>query len=197
MGGETFLALCAFALAASITPGPNNIMILASVTNFGVRRTLPHIIGVEAGFLTLLMLTGLGLAQLFELFPLSRRVLLVFCVAYLLYLAWKIATAVPAKPDGATGKPLSFWQAFAFQWINPKAWTMGISAMTVYAADRTFWAVALVTIVFGFAGLPSVGLWAFLGTLMRKLLENPQLLRTFNVTMALLLVASLYPLIAG
>jgi threonine/homoserine/homoserine lactone efflux protein len=168
---------------------------MASGANFGLRRTLPHMLGVALGFVIMAALVGLGLVQVFAALPWLYDALKVGCVAYLLWLAWKIANA--AAPDGgeAGGRPLTFLQAAAFQWVNPKAWAMALTAVTVYAPGQTTMAVLTVAAVFGAVNLPSVGSWAWLGVQMRRVLTSPGRLRAFNLTMALLLVASLYPLL--
>ncbi|MEM7544949.1 MAG: LysE family translocator [Pseudomonadota bacterium] len=192
---DIFLALMAFAFVTSITPGPNNLMLMASGANFGIRRTVPHMLGVALGFVFMVLLVGAGLIQVFDAYPLSHTILKVFSVLYMLWLAWKIANAAPAGAAMATGTPLTFLQAAAFQWVNPKAWTMALTAITVYAPDRSLTAIAFVAVIFGLVNLPSVGSWAWLGQIMQRVLGSPERLRTFNWTMALLLVASLWPVL--
>ena len=194
----TLLAgLAAFAFVSSITPGPNNLMLLASGANFGFRRTLPHMLGVALGFVFMVVVVGLGLASAFDRYPAAHTVLELASVAYLLYLAWRIANAAPPGDADATGRPFSFLQAAAFQWVNPKAWAMALTAVTVYTASRDPLGILVVGAVFGAVNLPSVGSWVLLGQSMRRVLTNPGRLRAFNVTMALLLVASLYPVVFG
>lgn len=194
---DTFLALSAFAFVSSITPGPNNLMLMASGANFGFARTMPHLLGVGIGFAVMIVLVGVGLIQLFDRVPVSYQVLKVVSIAYLCYLAWKIATA--SAPGGtaaanAGAKPMNFLQAALFQWVNPKAWTMALTAITAYSPpDHGLVGVGVVAVVFGLINLPSIGVWAGLGTQLRRLLTNAVALRVFNVTAALLLLASLYP----
>lgn len=197
MTQELFLGLCGFALVSSITPGPNNLMLMASGTNFGFARTLPHMLGVSIGFVLMTVLIGLGLAQVFVRFPVAYTVLKVGSVVYLIYLAWKIATAAAPKADAAaTAKPFSFLQACLFQWVNPKAWTMALMSVTAYVpADHPMLGLLVVAAVFGTINLPTVGLWAFLGMQMRQFLHDPVKLRAFNVIAALTLLASLYPVV--
>lgn len=188
----TFAALSAFALVSSITPGPNNMMLMASGANFGLRRTVPHALGVGIGFTLMIVLVGLGLMGLFELFPVLNIVLKVVSIAYLLWLAWKIANAAaPSDGGNAAGKPMSFLQAVLFQWVNPKAWSMALSAIALYAPDRNLGAVLLVAAIFGIINLPSTSLWAVMGVSLRGWLSSPARLRAFNWTMAALLVGSL------
>ena len=198
---DLFLAFAAFALVSSVTPGPNNLMLMASGTNFGLVRSLPHMLGVSIGFVAMVLLVGLGLVGIFKAFPVAYVVLKWVSVAYLLYLAWKIATsAPPSAKGGAQGndaKPLRFEQAALFQWVNPKAWTMALTAVTVYAPTKPnpLLGLVAVAVIFGVINLPSVGLWTLMGAQMRRFLNDPRKLRAFNLTAALLLVATLYPVI--
>ncbi|SNS40920.1 LysE family translocator [Sphingopyxis indica] len=192
MNQTALLALSAFAFVSSITPGPNNMMLMASGANFGLRRTVPHALGVGLGFMLMIVLVGVGLMGLFDLFPALGTILKVVSVVYLLWLAWKIANAAaPDTGSGARGKPMSFVQAMLFQWVNPKAWTMALSAIALYAPDRNLAAVTLVALVFGVINLPSCSTWAVMGTALRGWLSSPARLRAFNWTMAALLVGSL------
>ena len=196
MEQATLAALSAFALVSSITPGPNNMMLMASGANFGLRRTVPHALGVGVGFTLMIVLVGVGLMGLFDLFPILNTILKVVSVAYLLWLAWKIAhAAAPGEGESPRGKPMTFVQAMLFQWVNPKAWTMALSAVALYAPDRNFGAVLLVAMVFGIINLPSTSIWAVMGTALRGWLSSSARLRAFNWTMAVLLVGSLALLI--
>jgi threonine/homoserine/homoserine lactone efflux protein len=189
-------ALALFAFVSSITPGPNNLMLMASGANFGVRRSLPHMLGVGLGFTAMIVAVGLGLTGIFEAVPWTHTALEVFAVLYLLWLAWKIGTAHPATPEApVAARPITFLQAAAFQWVNPKAWMMVISALTFYAADESLGAVLLVAAVFGAINLPCISVWTVLGQEMRRVLTSPARLRAFNVTMAVLLVATLWPIL--
>ena len=192
---DLLIALATFAFVSSITPGPNNLMLMASGANFGFRRTIPHMLGVGLGFVFMVLLVGAGLVQIFDAYPVSYTVLKVASVVYLLYLAWKIATAAPAKPGEAKGVPMTFLQAAAFQWVNPKAWAMALTAISAYTPDHTLFAIALVAVVFGAINLPAVSSWTLLGQQMARFLTNGRRLRLFNAVMALLLVASLYPVL--
>ncbi|UWQ50339.1 LysE family translocator [Leisingera caerulea] len=192
---ELLTALALFAFVSSITPGPNNLMLMASGANFGFRRTIPHMLGVALGFVFMVLLVGAGLVQVFDAFPVSYIVLKVVSVIYLLWLAWKIANAAPVEAKGAEGRPMTFLQAAAFQWVNPKAWAMALTAISAYTPDQTLAAILLVGVIFGAINLPSVGSWTVLGQQMARFLTSPGRLVVFNWTMAALLVASLYPVI--
>ena len=135
---------------------------MSSGANFGFRRTVPHMLGVGIGFTVMVALVGVGLMQAFDAVPASYAVLKASSVAYMLYLAWKIATAAPPEQGGGAGSPLSFLQAALFQWVNPKAWAIALSAVAVYAPARDLAAVAVVALVFGAVTLPSVVPWVAL-----------------------------------
>lgn len=194
MTHDVLLALVAFVFVATGTPGPNNLMVMASGANFGFRRTLPHILGIAIGFGGMVMLVGLGLMRVFDAVPQIHVWLKVASVLYLLWLAWKIAHAAPpADRTESAGRPLTFLQAAAFQWVNPKAWTMALTAFTVYAPDRSLPTILLIGLTFGLVAVPLTGTWTGLGQQLRRFLTSPRRLRVFNWTMAALLVASLWP----
>ncbi|MDQ7072070.1 MAG: LysE family translocator [Rhodobacterales bacterium] len=192
---DILTALVLFALVSSITPGPNNMMLLASGANFGFRRTIPHMLGISIGHMIMVILVGIGLMQVFDLYPVSHTILKVASVGYLLYLAWKIANSAAPDTNNSKAKPFSFLQAALFQWVNPKAWSMALTAITLYAPDRSLVGVASVAFIFAMTNFPSITIWTVLGTKIRHLLSNPLRLKAFNVTMAILLVVSLYPVL--
>lgn len=198
---DLLTALVAFAFVSSITPGPNNLMLMASGTNFGFVRTIPHMLGVSVGFTLMIVLVGAGLAQIFELYPVAHAVLKYASCAYLLYLAWKIATSAPPGSKGAAEQkpqPMTFVQAALFQWVNPKAWTMALTAVSAYTLPANpVMSLLVVAAVFGAVNLPSVGSWTLMGMQLRRFLSDPLKLRIFNVTMAAVLIATLYPVVFG
>ncbi|MBI1418594.1 MAG: LysE family translocator [Limimaricola sp.] len=198
MTPQILYALAGFCFVSSITPGPNNMMLLASGANFGLRRSLPHMLGVALGFTLMIVLVGLGLMQVFVAFPLAHDLLKAASVVYLLWLAWKIGSAAPAPPEAAeTGRrPMSFLQAVAFQWVNPKAWAMALTALSAYVPAETLLLVAMVAGLFGAINLPCIASWTILGQQMRRFLTSPARLRAFNITMALGLVATLAPILS-
>lgn len=197
MSAEIFFALVTFAFVTSVTPGPNNLMLLSSGVNFGFKRTIPHMLGIGFGFFILLLAIGFGLAALLEYSPLFYTGLKFSGGAYMLYLAWKIATSGEiSTEDKSSSTPLSFIQAALFQWVNPKAWVMAVTGIATYTGGQDYNSkVVIISLIFALVNLPSVSLWAGLGTLMRQLLTDPFKLRVFNVTMGLLLVASLWPML--
>lgn len=194
---DLLLGFALFALVTSITPGPNNTMLLASGVNFGFNRTIPHMLGITCGFFSLVLAVGLGLGAVFQTYPLLYTALRYIGAAYLLYLAWKIAHSGPVS-EGQPGNstPISYWGAAAFQWVNPKAWIMAIGAISTYTPlQGYFFNVLVIAAVFALINLPSVSLWVVCGSLLRNLLRDRRWLRVFNWGMALLLVASMYPLL--
>lgn len=196
---ELFLAFLVFALVGSITPGPNNLMVLTSGVNYGFVATLPHMLGIALGFGVMVVAVGLGLGAVFTAVPILHDVLKYLGAAYLLWLAWKIATSGPIHQDGkaAAGRPMSFLQGALFQWVNPKAWVLALGAVATYAPrDGLIVNVLLIAAGFVALALPTTALWALFGVGLRRLLSRPAYLVIFNVAMALLLVLSLYPVLA-
>jgi threonine/homoserine/homoserine lactone efflux protein len=193
---ETFLALVLFAFTTSITPGPNNMMLFASGVSFGFRRTIPHMLGIGIGFLSLLIGVGLGLGALMQSVPLVYTLLKFAGGAYLIWIAWKIGTS-RSLSDGKVGaKPMTFLGAAAFQWVNPKAWVMAVTAMATYTNPAYYIStVLLVGTAFALVNLPSVSTWAGFGSALRDWLSVPVRLKWFNITMAVLLVISLWPML--
>lgn len=193
MSSELLLALLSFAFVTSVTPGPNNLMLMASGANFGLRRTLPHMLGISAGFVLLAGAAGLGLAGVLHTVPAALWALKAAAVGYMLWLAWKIAHAGAPQEGRAGARPMTLVQAAAFQWVNPKAWAMALGALTVYAPHGSPAQIGLVAGVFSLVNLPTIALWAWAGEGLRGWLAEPRRLRAFNLTMAAALVASLWP----
>mgnify|MGYP000157853826 CR=1 FL=1 len=198
---DAALALALFALVSSITPGPNNLMLLASGVNFGFRRTIPHLLGVSLGFMFMITLMGLGFAELFNHFPWLHSVLKWCGAVYMLHLSWKIAHAAAPESKGsaANTKPMTFIGASLFQWVNPKAWAMALSAIVTYVPQveghTSMLHLAMVVCIFGVINLHSVSLWVVAGTHLRSWLAVDSQRRVFNYVMAGLLVLSLMPMV--
>jgi threonine/homoserine/homoserine lactone efflux protein len=195
MTRDLFLALLGFAFVTSVTPGPNNMMLLASGVNFGLRRTIPHMLGISIGHMLMVVLVGLGLSGVFHTVPQLMIALKVAAVGYMLWLAWKIAHAAAPGSAAAAGKPFTFLQAAAFQWVNPKAWAMALGAIAAYAPEPSVATIGIVAATFAAVNLPSVSVWAAAGQVLRRWLDDPVRLRIFNWTMAVLLVLSLIPVL--
>ncbi len=198
MHAEVWLSMAVFAFVTSVTPGPNNMMLLASGANFGTRATLPHLLGISCGHFIMLMAVGQGLGELFTRVPVIYQVMQVLGMAYLLYLAWGIVqSGPPAAPDDATlgsvasAKPLGFWGAAAFQWVNPKAWVMTLGFFSNYLPQQAnVGLIAAASLLFSLLNFPSVAVWAVMGARLGHYLQVKLYRQIFNWTMALLLLAS-------
>jgi threonine/homoserine/homoserine lactone efflux protein len=192
---ETLLPLLGFVVASSVTPGPNNLMVLVSGANFGLKRTVPHIVGIAVGFPVMIIAVGLGLGAAFEAFPALGIVLKYVAFAYLLYLAWRIAEAGRPELDGQRARPLTLLEAAAFQWVNPKAWALvfgGMALFTSAAGDRVA-ETLLIALLFGLVCLPNGVVWCLFGRAIARFLADDVWRRRFNVAMAVLLVVSTLP----
>jgi threonine/homoserine/homoserine lactone efflux protein len=194
---ELYLAIFLFGLSAGITPGPNNIMLMASGMNFGIKKSIPHITGVCIGFPVMVILIGLGFSIVFEQYPVLHEVIKVLGLVYLLFLSWLIASASPDKLENKKSKPFSFLQAALFQWVNPKAWVIATSSISAYTilADDIYWQVLIIAAIFFFAAVISSSTWLVFGRGIKKVLQSPKQQRLFNISMALVLVASVVPVL--
>lgn len=190
---ENFLPFLMFVIAATFTPGPNNIMVMASAANFGVRATVPHMSGVVLGFTFMVVAVGLGLGVVFAQYPIFHQIMKYLGALYLFWFAWRVATAAGAKQQGRRARPLTFLQAAGFQWVNPKAWMMSVSAFAAYAAGGGVSPLAQALFfgaVFGGCAVPAISVWALFGSAIGRLLKSNRALRTFNGAMGALLAAS-------
>jgi threonine/homoserine/homoserine lactone efflux protein len=196
MSPALFAGFLVFALVASITPGPNNLMMMASGATFGLKRSAPHMAGVVLGFGAMTLAVGLGLAEVLKASPALFAVLRWAAAAYILYIAYRMITAKGPGVAVTGEKPMSFLGAVAFQWINPKAWVMALGALGTYAEPSHFLVdVAIIAVVFMIINVPCALTWTGFGTGIRRWFRKPIHLKAFNWTMATLLVASLYPLV--
>jgi threonine/homoserine/homoserine lactone efflux protein len=189
------IAFVMFATVMFFTPGPNNIMLLSSALTYGFRRTLPHLAGIVIGFAFMVGAVGLGLGTIFITYPMLQTILKYAGAAYLIYLAAHIAMSGPVTPgqDNARG-PMTFWGAAVFQWVNAKGWVMVIGTITAYAGIAGFpWNIVIQVAISLLIGAASCVAWALFGSALRPWLTSPRAVRTFNVVMAILLLASLYP----
>lgn len=200
LSAELLLALLGFAFVTSVTPGPGNFLLLASGANFGFRRSLPLLLGISFGFLTMVFCVGMGLGPLLQRSAMVYDLLKLACVGYVLWLAWRIARSAPKARGGAgeQARPFGFLQAALLQWLNPKAWAVALIVTVSYAApgmsaEETAAGLLLVIFFFACVNLPSISLWALGGLALRRLLNDPVKLRRFNAAMALLLVLSMAP----
>jgi threonine/homoserine/homoserine lactone efflux protein len=202
---EQLIALMGFVVVMTGTPGPNNMMLLASGANFGFRRSIPHILGITVGCQSLLMAIALGLGQLLMRFPVLELVLKVLCGGALLYLTWGLVKPAlfrsvivvqgAADQQPVVSKPLTLWQAAVFQWVNPKAWMMMLTAIATYTQPQTLWSdTLLIGFLFAVLGMPVISMWNLFGASLRKFLLDPLKARVFNLVMGVLLLGSMYPL---
>jgi threonine/homoserine/homoserine lactone efflux protein len=198
MSQSLLFAFVVFATVMFFTPGPNNVMLLSSGLTHGFRPTLPHIAGVTIGFAFMIGAVGLGFGAIFIAYPILQTILKYAGVAYLIYLAAVIAMSGPVKEEGRDRRgPMTFWGAAMFQWINVKGWVMVIGTITAYAGIATFpWNIGIQMMLSLMLGVLSCSTWALFGSALRPLLTSPTAVRAFNIAMAALLLASLYPVFA-
>ena len=194
---ETLWALAAFAFVASITPGPNNLMLMTSGVKYGFGPTLPHLVGVILGFALMIAVVGLGLGVLFARYP---QILPAMRIAGALYMAWLAIRIALAKPLGQAepgGRPIGFFAAAGFQWVNPKAWAMALGALAAYAGvvDSYAGGVLLIAALCAVIAVPCCFAWTVFGASLSRLLRDPRVARPFNWTMAALLIASIAPVV--
>ncbi len=195
MSHSLLIAFVVFAAVMYFTPGPNNIMVLSSGLTFGFRPTVPHIAGITFGCAFMVAAVGVGFGAIFIAYPLLQTVLKYAGAAYLVYLAATIALSEPVKPGEDTGRrPMTFWGAALFQWVNVKGWVMVIGTITAYAGIASFpWNIAIQVVLCLLLGVVSTSIWTLSGSSLRSLMTSPRAVRVFNLAMAALLLASLFP----
>jgi threonine/homoserine/homoserine lactone efflux protein len=195
MSHSLLIAFVMFATVMFFTPGPNNIMLLSSGLTYGFRPTVPHIMGITVGFAFMIGAVGLGLGTIFIAYPVLQTILKYAGVAYLIYLAWAIAMSEPVAPDQDNSRgPMTFWGAAMFQWVNAKGWVMVIGTISAYAAIAAYpWNIAIQVGLSLILGAVSCTAWALFGSSLRPILTSRRAVRAFNIVMAVLLLASLYP----
>jgi threonine/homoserine/homoserine lactone efflux protein len=195
MSHSLLIAFVLFATVMFFTPGPNNIMVLSSGLTYGFRRTLPHIAGITIGFAFMVGAVGFGFGAIFVAYPVLQTILKYAGAAYLIYLAAVIAMSEPVTPgqDNRRG-PMTFWGAAVFQWVNVKGWVMVIGTITVYAGIARFpWNIVMQVALSLLLGMMSTSIWTLSGSSLRSFMTSPRAVRAFNIVMAALLLASLYP----
>lgn len=194
---ELIIPVTVFGVSTLCTPGPNNVMLTASGVNFGFRRSVPHMMGITVGFAVMNLAVGMGLGGVFEAYPQIHMGLKYVSIAYLIYLAWKIAMASAAGDETSGAQPFTFVQAAAFQWVNPKAWAIAVSAVATFTTvgGNLYAEVILMSVIFLLLSVPSTSSWAFFGTVIARYLQNPKHRKIFNWSMAGLLLLSLAPVI--
>ncbi|MCW2310249.1 LysE family translocator [Rhodobium gokarnense] len=190
---DSFLSLATFLFVAVATPGPNNMMLLASGATFGFTRTVPHMLGIVVGFSVMVVLTGFGVGGFLKAAPTVSMVLTAASLLFLLYLAWRVAIASPpGTVDGAT-RPMTFLEAAAFQWINPKAWATIVAMVSLFAAPagKDGSGTLAFLVVFLLVGAPAVTIWCIFGRAVARFFRtSDRAWRLFSIAMAVLLLAS-------
>ena len=206
MTPEQWWGAALFMLVSSITPGPNNTMLMASGVHFGYRRTLAHLMGVQLGFGFMLIAVGLGLHTVLSQFPAFYDVVRFAGATYMVWMAWSLASARPQFQEQAAIeqsvqnelKPLGFWGAVLFQWVNPKAWVMAVTIMSAYVPPGAgLLQIAPLGLMFAVLGFPCSSVWVGFGSALRSYLQEAFRMRVFNCTMAAALLLSLYPMLSA
>lgn len=194
---DLFLAVLFFAFSTTITPGPNNVMIMSSGVNYGIKQSVPHWLGICLGFPLMVLLVGLGFGVIFDRYPHLHQLIKILGTAYLIWLAWRIASARPETIATGKSKPFSFIQAALFQWVNGKAWVMASGAVAAFTSvTGVYWyQVFMITLAFLLVAFPCVGVWLVFGAGLRKVLTQPLFQRIFNIFMGCILLLSVLPVI--
>lgn len=195
MSFDQWLSMGLFTITMAITPGPNNAMLMASGVNHGIKSSIPHFLGVNLGFPVMVIVMGMGIGSIFDQYPIVHHIIKILGSVYLLYLAWVIGTTKESKMDKKISKPFTFLQAALFQWVNPKAWVIIAGAMATYTNQETsiYLQVILMALTFIVLGSPCSMVWLAFGRGLKNILKSQSHLRIFNIMMALLLAASLIP----
>ncbi len=191
-----YYSIITFAIVSTITPGPNNGMLMASGLNHGVKLSIPHFLGIITGFPLMVLAVGLGVASIFENYPILNLILKIIGSAYLSFLAYKIGTTTSLQNSTNSNEPFTFIQAALFQWINPKAWVMATSAMVTYTVSSEAYLnqVVSISLIFFLFGSPCIFLWLWFGNSLKKIIKNSDLFKTLNIFVALLLASTLVPI---
>ncbi|MCK6264258.1 LysE family translocator [Vibrio sp. ZSDE26] len=195
---EYLYAVVLFAVSSSVTPGPNNIMVMTSGLNFGARKSLPLLMGICVGFTVMLLLVGFGFSQIFDMFPGLHFVIKCVGVAYLLYLAYLIAGSSSTVESSDQSKPFTFMKGALFQWINAKAWVVATGAIAAFTSvGANFLSQNLmIAMTFFVVSFPCVGVWLLFGSLLKNVLNSSKRRRIFNYMMSGLLVLSVVPVVS-
>lgn len=193
---DNLLPLLLFSFISAVTPGPNNIMIMTSGLNYGIRASLPHCLGICIGFPILVLAIGFGVSIIFNQYPVMYTLIKIAGIGYLFFLSWKIATATNTSNNNQPSKPLTFMQAALFQWLNPKAWVMATSAFATFSQTGSVAETIIIAMVFFSFTFPSVSIWLFFGSWLQRWLKEPRTFKIFNTCMAALLIFSILPVVA-
>lgn len=193
------ISIATFTISTVTTPGPNNIMLLSSGLTFGYKKTIPHMSGIIVGFPFMVVLVGLGMGVIFEKFPVILSILKIVGILYLFWMAFKIANNTSAYEvnKGQKSEPFTFFQAAIFQWVNPKAWIMAITAISIFvtANENSYLQVITIAFIYFLSSIISANSWAFGGVVLKKFIKNESSVKKLNIIMAILLIASVLPII--
>jgi len=193
------LSIATFTLSTVISPGPNNIMLLSSGLTFGYKRTIPHMSGIVFGFPLMVLLVGLGMGVLFEKFPIIFSVLKIAGIAYLFWMAYKIANNKSSYEvnENKESKPFTFVQSALFQWVNPKAWIMAVTSISIFvtSSQSSLFQILTIAFIYFLSGLVSTNTWTFGGVFFKKFIKDDTSIKKLNIIMAFLLIASVLPII--
>lgn len=192
---EYVFTIILFAISSTISPGPNSVLIVTSGANFGIKKSIPLLLGICIGFSIMLVMVSVGFGHLFEAIPWLHLVIKTLGILYLLYLAWIIAKSSGMATKGSDEKPMGFLKGAGFQWINGKAWVVATSAVGAYTSLGSDYFVQSMTIALTFlvVSLPSMGIWLVFGSILKSVLSKPNYRQVFNYAMALLLILSIVP----
>ena len=188
---KLFFALVSYYFVMFATPGPNNAMLTASGIKFGFKKTLPHLFGIPFGHIVQITLVCLGLGALFQKYPFVQFYLKWICFFYLLFLGWKIIGSF-SNTNKESGRPLKFYEAALFQFINPKAWVVALTASTAFfpSEENFLIATAFVTITAPFVCFPSICIWAIFGSSIKTIIKNDKIKRIVEYLLAILLLVT-------
>ena len=189
---ELTFALVSFYFVMFVTPGPNNIMLFASGVKYGFKKTIPHILGIPLGHFVQISLVSLGLGFVFQVYPMVQQVLKIIGCLYLFFLAYRMFGSLNMKESKKTGRPLKFYEAALFQILNPKAWVIAITAVSVFfPKDESFiTGLLFLTCIAPIVNLPSISIWVLFGSSIRVLISNLTVKKTIEVILAVLLVGT-------
>lgn len=191
MPTETLISLIGLSVAATITPGPNNALVTASGARFGLRATIPHLLGIAIGFPLMNFVIAMGLGQVFQQSSFLRETVRIVGIVILLWLAWKIARGKRSAADAGADRPFTFWQSVAFQWVNAKAWVMAVGTTAQFVrADAPWGTSGIIALVLMVTACGSSTIWTLFGVGMQRWLNTDNRLRAFNYSMAALIVIS-------
>ena len=189
---ELTFALISFYFVMFVTPGPNNVMLFASGVKYGFKKTIPHIFGIPLGHFFQISLISMGLGFVFQTYPIAQQILKVLGCLYLFFLAYRMFGSLSIKESKETGRPLRFYEAALFQILNPKAWVVAITAVSVFFPKDESFLTGLLFLagIAPLVNLPSISIWVLFGSSIRAFISNPKVKKIVEIVLAILLVAT-------